>query len=420
MKVAVIGAGISGISAAEYLSEHCEVTLFDKEDRVGGHADTQTIEIDGDTINVDTGFIVFNPENYPRFYELINKYNVNYQDSDMSFAVSNRLSGLEYNATSIKQLFCQKKNLLNPKFYRMIMDITRFYREAGELLKPEYPTPEISLGDYLAQNHYGDYFIHEHIIPMASALWSGEADLIMEFPAKYLVSFMNNHKMMQVSERPVWKTITGGSKQYLKAITKQAAFKVRLGAVIKTIKRKDDTVTLVLDSSEERFDAVILACHSDQALKLLEQPSTLEDEVLSAIRYQKNEICLHWDERCLPKNRQAWASWNVIKDGKHTDKCTVSYYMNLLQSLPTEIPVIVSLNMNEDIDPSKVWKYIEYDHPVYTQATIDAQRKRSLIQGQNNTYFCGAYWGWGFHEDGARSGLEAAKELLSSINHVTE
>lgn len=420
MKVAVIGAGISGISAAEYLSEHCNVTVFEKNPRIGGHADTQCIDVDGQEVDVDTGFIVFNPENYPHFFQLLKKYRVEYQDSDMSFAVSNRVSGLEYNATSIDQLFCQRKNFLNPKFYRMIRDITRFYKEAHELLNAEYPYPDISLGDYLKKNQYGDYFIHEHIIPMASALWSGKAELIMDFPARYLVSFMNNHKMMQVSQRPVWKTICGGSKNYLGAIAKQAEFDIKTSTSIQTIKRTQEGVDIVLNDRTEKFDAAIMACHSDQALSLLESPSKEEREVLSAIRYQKNEVCLHRDTSCLPSNRKAWGSWNVLRDEKSKDKCTVSYYMNLLQSLPTKTPVIVSLNMNDDIEPSKAWKYLEYEHPVYTQETIDAQQKRDSLQGKANTYFCGAYWGWGFHEDGARSGVEAAQALLDDMNDVRE
>jgi len=411
LKVAIIGSGISGISAAEYLSDKCEVTVYEKNSKVGGHADTHTIDVDGESIDVDTGFIVFNPDNYPRFLELLNKYNVAYKDSDMSFAVSNRFSGLEYNATNINKLFCQRRNIFNPKFLRMIRDITRFYKEAPALL--EEVSNNISLGEYLRVNGYSDYFTNEHIIPMASALWSGKADLIMDFPARYLVAFMQNHNMMQISDRPVWKTVSGGSRQYLKAITEKASFDVSLNASIAKVERTEHGVTLHFSGGEEhQFDHVIFACHSDQALKLLDEPTSSEREVLGAIKYQRNEICLHWDVALLPKKKKAWASWNVIRNEISKVQCTVSYYMNLLQSLPTERPVIVSLNMSEQVDTKKVWKYLEYEHPVYTQKTIDAQNRRPELQGKMSSYYCGAYWGWGFHEDGARSGLEAAQQLL--------
>lgn len=411
MKVAVIGSGISGISAAEYLSEKCDVTVFEKNGRVGGHADTHRIDIGGEEIDVDTGFIVFNPDNYPRFSQLLEKYQVAYKDSDMSFAVSNRFTGLEYNATNLNTLFCQRRNLLNPKFYRMIKDIIRFYREASELLEDEFS--DVSLGEYLRTNKYSDYFINEHIIPMASALWSGKADLIMDFPAKYLVAFMKNHNMMQLDNRPVWKTIDGGSKKYLQAITEKANFTVKLNSTIKHIVRDTANVKIVMeDGTEDIYDHIVMACHSDQALMLLENPTPQEDAVLGAIKYQRNEICLHWDTELLPRNKNAWASWNVLRNESSKEQCTVSYYMNLLQSLPTSMPVIVSLNMSEQVDDSKVWKYLEYEHPVYTQDTIEAQKRKIDIQGRNRSYFCGAYWGWGFHEDGARSGLEAAQQLL--------
>lgn len=417
MKVAVIGSGISGISAAEYLSDKCDVTIYEKNDRVGGHADTHRINVGDKEIDVDTGFIVFNPDNYPRFFQLLKKYEVSYKDSDMSFAVSNQFTGLEYNATNINKLFCQRKNLFNPKFYRMIKDIMRFYREASELLKED--SSDISLGQYLKEKNYSEYFINEHIIPMASALWSGKADLIMDFPAKYLVAFMQNHNMMQIDNRPTWKTVEGGSKQYLKAITEKADFKVRLNTTIRTVVRASQRVTIALDDgAEEHYDKVIMACHSDQALMLLDKTTDLEEAVLGAIKYQKNDVCLHSDTSLLPRNKKAWASWNVIRNEVSKEQCTVSYYMNLLQSLPTSTPVIVSLNMNEQVDTDKVWKYLQYEHPVYTQDTIDAQNQKGNIQGKHQTYYCGAYWGWGFHEDGARSGLEAAKQLLRDSGYA--
>lgn len=415
MKIAVIGAGISGLSAADILSEQHQVTVFEANEQIGGHADTHQIQVDGKVIAVDTGFIVFNPDNYPTFMELINKYSVKYQDSDMSFAVSNRISGLEYNASSINQLFSQRKNLFNPRFYRMIKDIFRFYKESKHLLVED---SDISLGDYLKQNQYSPMFIDEHIIPMTCALWSGDSQTIYNFPAKFLVAFMNNHKMMQAFDRPVWKTILGGSREYLKAIEENCQFTISKGATITRVTRNSKSITIEFKDQTSEFDKVVFACHSDQALRLIQEPTAEEQHVLGAIGYQENTICLHRDETVLPVNPNAWASWNVLIDEASSKQCTVSYYMNLLQSLPTQAPVIVSLNMQQKIDPDKIWKTIKYHHPIYNQSTINAQKNKHLVQGGKNSYFCGAYWGWGFHEDGARSGKEAALQLLKDIEHA--
>lgn len=415
MNIAIIGAGISGITAAEHLAEEHQVTLFESNSKIGGHADTHSINVEGKYIDVDTGFIVFNPENYPTFCSLLDKYNVHYQESDMSFAVSNQKSGFEYNATSIPQLFCQKSNLFRPRFYRMLYDIFRFYRESTELLNDQ---TDVSLGQYLEVKGYSQTFIDEHIIPMACALWSGDSQIILDFPAKYLIAFMNNHNMLKAFERPVWKTIKGGSKAYLEAFSKNAKFSIKVDSQIKSVKRTDDKVFIRVNDKELQFDKVIFSCHSDQALRILEHPSIEEKKVLGAIKYQKNFIQLHHDTSVLPKRKKAWASWNVLLNDKSQLQCTVSYYMNLLQSLDVNTPVIVSLNMQDAILPEKVWLEKTYSHPVYTKETIDAQKKKPLIQGNNNSYYCGAYWGWGFHEDGARSGLEAAEQLLSDIKRA--
>ena len=423
MKVAVIGGGISGLAAAERLASSMDVTLFEQADRIGGHADTQTIEIieqDGShkCIDVDTGFIVFNPDNYPTFYSLLQKYQVPYKDSDMSFAVSNQLTGLEYNAGTLNGLFSQRKNLINPKFYRMLKDIFRFYREAGELLEEAPKNGDITLGDYLKNNGYSQQFIDEHILPMACALWSGDSELIMDFPARYLVAFMNNHQMMQAFNRPVWKTIEGGSRTYVQAIIQNAGFEVKLNCPINKVIRNHQSVWLHTSEGKQEFDYVIFACHSDQALQMLEQPTQHETDILGAIEYQENQITLHCDPALMPKKKRAWASWNVIIDETSRQQCTVSYCMNLLQSLKTETPVIVSLNMAERVAPDKIWKQLTYHHPVYTQATINAQQQRDIIQGKQRSYYCGAYWGWGFHEDGARSGVQAAEQLLKDANYA--
>lgn len=420
MRVAVIGGGISGITAAERLAYDMDVTLFESAAKLGGHADTHQIDVEDEqgghkTIAVDTGFIVFNPENYPVFDGLLQKYQVPYKDSDMSFAVSNKLTGLEYNAGTLNGLFSQRKNMISPSFYRMLRDIFRFYREAGELLGGESSE---TLGDYLKRNNYSRQFINEHILPMACALWSGDSELILDFPARYLVAFMNNHQMMQAFNRPVWKTVAGGSKSYIDAVAKNAGFQVKLSCPINKVIRNHQTVWLHTAEGKQEFDYVIFACHSDQALSMIEGPSNEEKEILGSIKYQENQITLHSDTGLLPSKRRAWASWNVMIDEKTSKQCTVSYYMNLLQSLETDTPVIVSLNMAERVNPDLVWKQLTYHHPVYTQATINAQQNKELIQGLNRSYFSGAYWGWGFHEDGARSGLEAAEQLLKDAGYA--
>ncbi|NVK21760.1 MAG: FAD-dependent oxidoreductase [Kangiellaceae bacterium] len=415
MKVAVIGSGISGLSAADCLASKHDVTVYEASPTIGGHADTHTIKVENKEIAVDTGFIVFNPENYPTFMSLLDKYGVAYKDSDMSFSVTNRITGLEYNATTLNKLFCQRRNLLNPKFYRMISDIFRFYKEGKELLNS---SSDISLGQYLNDNNYSKIFIQDHIIPMTCALWSGDTRTIFEFPAKFLVAFMNNHNMMQAFDRPVWKTIAGGSRQYLNAISDNCNFTIQTDSKVECLTRDNDSVVLNVNGQNKRFDKVIFACHGDQVLDLLDNPSAEEQHVLQAIPYQKNIITLHSDSDVLPKRKSAWASWNVLIDERSSEQCTVSYYMNLLQSLETKVPVIVSLNMQEQIDANKVWKEITYHHPVYNKHTINAQKNLKLIQGKNNSYFCGAYWGWGFHEDGARTGKQAAEALLQDLAYA--
>ncbi|WP_251358402.1 NAD(P)/FAD-dependent oxidoreductase [Kangiella sp. TOML190] len=413
MKVAIIGSGISGIAAAEKLYQHCDVTIFEKNEKVGGHADTQTIFVDDKTLKVDTGFIVFNPENYPTFFTLLKKYQVAYQDSDMSFAVTNRMNGLEYNASSLDQLFCQRKNLISPKFYRMIWDIFRFYREAKELLDSDM---QINLGEYLKKKRYSQYFIDEHLIPMASALWSGDSSAIMQFPASYLVAFMNNHRMLQAFNRPVWKTIQGGSETYLNSILESISIKLKLNSAISSVERHHAGVRIITNSDAYDFDKVIFASHSDQTLKMIADPTHDEKWLLGNIGYQENTMQLHTDTKVLPKNKKAWASWNMLNDERTSKACRVSYYMNLLQSLNTQTPIIVSLNMQDKVNKGKILKEIIYHHPIYNQAAIEAQKQKHLIQGGQHSYYCGAYWGWGFHEDGALSGIEAAKALLKDIN----
>jgi len=412
MKIAVIGSGISGISAAWGLSHQHEVSLFESADRLGGHTHTHDLQMAGKTYRIDSGFIVHNPENYPLFSGFLNELQVPTQATEMSFAVRNQATGMYYNAHSLGTLFCQKRNLLSPKFYGMIRDIRRFYRECPALLNCTDDGP--SLGQYLQQNRYGAMFIDNHLIPMASALWSSPSRSILEFPAKYLVAFMDNHHMLQISDRPQWRVLANGSKSYIEALEKKWRVDVRLNSEVSRVSRNDSFIGIHTPDGEQVFDQVVFACHSDQALKLLEAPTQAETDILGAIRYQDNETILHHDASVLPPDRKAWAAWNA-NISEHADRqCTVSYCMNILQGIESTEPFIVSLNQRERIDPARILAVMHYQHPVYSHEMVRAQRRRHEINGHNRSWFCGAYWGFGFHEDGFRSGHEVAQALLGT------
>lgn len=409
MKIAIIGSGIAGLGAAWRLSQHHEVVLFEKDSRLGGHTHTHDVEQDGQSFRIDTGFIVHNPMNYPLLTRMFDEIGVASQDTTMSFAVRNDATGMEYNATDLDRLFVQRRNLLSPGFWRMVREIPRFYRECPALLQTADDGP--TLGDYLRANGYSERFARDHLIPMASALWSSPSDQVLAFPAKYLVRFMDNHHMLQVKNRPQWRVVRGGSSSYIPAIERHWNAQVRLDAAVHGIRRDADGVTLRIGAEELRFDQVVLACHSDQALAILEDATTQEREVLGAIPYQENDVVLHTDRSVLPRDPRAWAAWNVVVPREPGADCTVSYCMNLLQSVQSKNPFVVSLNQTAAIDPSRILARMRYHHPVYTHQSVAAQSRRGEINGVNRTWFAGAYWGFGFHEDGLRSGIEVARAL---------
>ncbi len=326
----------------------------------------------------------------------------------MSFAVSNRVTGMEYNATSLRTLFCQKSNLFKPKFYRMLLDIKRFYGQAEEIMASD---TDVGVFEYLRQHQYSDYFIEEHIIPMVSALWSGDFASVQDYPLVFMLQFMKNHQMLQINQRPEWRTIKQGSKAYVKAIEEHMTGKIKLETTVYAVNRGGAQIEVVTQCGAETFDYVVFATHTDTSLQMLSQPSMTEQVALNGIPYVENHMDLHTDASLLPKNKKAWASWSVNKHAKAKPVCTVNYYMNLLQSLPCDTPVVVSLNQNEYIDPNKILVSKKYHHPVYTRDTLVAQKQIQQLQGEQNTYYCGAYLGWGFHEDGARSGVEVANLL---------
>lgn len=412
-RIAVVGSGIAGLASAWWLSQRHDVTLFERSDRLGGHTHTHDIELDGRHYAVDTGFIVFNALHYPLLTALFDELGVQSQPTTMSFSVHDAASGLEYNATSLDTLFCQRRNLVSPAFWRMLLDLRRFYREAPTLLQGDGDGP--TLGDYLAQRGYGRLFVEDHLVPMACALWSSPVANVLGFPARYLVRFMANHQMLQVQGRAPWRVVRGGSARYIDALRGRWRVRVRVGDPVHAVHRRGEGVDIDTASGRHAFDDVVLACHSDEALALLRDADHREREVLGAIRYQRNEVVLHTDERLLPRDRKAWAAWNAHVPATPADACTVSYWMNLLQGLDTPRPLVVTLNRSEAVRPDRVLRRMEYAHPVHEHAMVRAQARRHEIQGRRRTWFAGAYWGWGFHEDGIRS----ARELVDAFEAAT-
>jgi len=410
MKIAIIGSGIAGNVAAYHLSREHDITVFEAGDHAGGHTHTHAIEQDGQPYHVDTGFIVFNDWTYPNFIALLDELGVPSQESAMSFSVRAEDSGIEYNGTSLNTLFAQRRNLLRPSFLRMIRDILRFNREAPALLAST--GDDITLGDYLTAQRYSRAFIEHYIIPMGAAIWSTDAENMQRFPARYFVRFFHNHGMLSVDQRPQWRVIQGGSARYVEKLTAPFRERIRLRAPVEWIRRLPGQVLVKARGLEtERYDQVFLACHSDQALALLADASASEREVLGAIPYQENEAVLHTDTRLLPRRKLAWAAWNYHVLPQARQRVALTYNMNILQGLNAPTPLLVTLNHSAAIDPAKIIKRVSYQHPLYTRAGVAAQARQAEINGPLNTYFCGAYWRFGFHEDGVVSALNALEHF---------
>jgi predicted NAD/FAD-binding protein len=408
MKIAIIGSGISGNTLAYHLNSNHQITLFESNSRVGGHSHTHEIEIFNQKLNVDTGFIVFNKKTYPHFLNLLHELKVPYENSAMSFSVKDSQKDFEYNGTNLNALFAQRKNLISPTFYKMIKEILRFNKNSTLLLKNN---EEISLGEYLDREAYSDFFKKYYILPMGSAIWSSDVKTMMTFPAKFFVRFFDNHGMLNINDRPQWLTITGGSINYVKKLISPFEKKIKLNSQIKSVERKNDHVAIQFHDRTERFDWVFFACHSDEALKLIKSPTQDEKNVLKAIPYTDNEVILHFDERFMPRRKLAWAAWNYHVTEDSSSPVSLTYNMNILQNLKTNVPVLVTLNPQEKIDKHKIIKKLSYAHPQYSLKSIEAQSKHHLISGVNRTSFAGAYWGNGFHEDGVKSAIDAIEQF---------
>lgn len=412
-KIAVVGSGISGLSCAWLLSKAHDVTLYEKDDRLGGHTNTVTIPIQGKDIAVDTGFIVFNPVNYPNLVKFFETLHIPSVETDMSFSVSVNQGDLEYSGTGMSGLLAQKKNLLRPSFWQMIRDLMRFYRESGEMLNRE-DVDQISLRELLNIHGYSNAFIYNHLLPMGAAIWSTPVEKMLNYPASSFLRFCRNHGLVQLKDRPQWRTVNGGSKQYIDKIAETLEGKIRLNSRIHKIIRHPTHIT-ILDhhGHSEHYDDVVLACHSDQALKLLETPSELEQKLLSCFPYQRNKAYLHQDDRLMPQRRSVWSSWNYLSEGERdlTQSVSVTYWMNTLQPLNTGQNLFVSLNPLREPGKESIHRTFFYDHPEFGRDALANQKRLWELQGVQRTWYCGAYFGYGFHEDGLQAGLAVAEQL---------
>ncbi|MBA64192.1 MAG: FAD-dependent oxidoreductase [Candidatus Marinimicrobia bacterium] len=415
MKIAIIGSGISGLTASYLLNRSHNIILFEKNDYVGGHTHTHEINHDGKIWNVDSGFIVYNEWTYPNFIKLLDQLGVERQVTRMGFSVKSLSKNLEYAGHSLNALFAQRSNLFSPSFFRMLGSMKRFNKEAKRDLQSLDET--ITLDQYLQKNNYPIEFIENYIIPIGAAIWSTVPSNMLNIPAMFFIRFFNNHGLLQILDRPKWWVIKGGSYQYVKKIIADFKQSIRLSTPVNSIKRNKESVIIRYGSQnqEEEFDAVVLATHSNQALQLLEEPSGKEKEILSLLPYQRNDAVLHFDESILPKRKLAWSSWNYLLDKNKEDPVALTYNMNILQGLNSSKTFCVTLNSLEMIDKSKIIKNLSYEHPLFTIDGIRAQKRKSEISGHNNTFYCGAYWRNGFHEDGVVSALDVCSQFGESL-----
>lgn len=408
LEIAVIGSGISGLSAAWLLSSRHEVTLYEIDRRLGGHSNTVLAPTGGASIPVDTGFIVYNEVTYPNLTAMFSHLGVETEATDMSFAVSIDGGRLEYAGSDLAGLIAQPANLLRPRFYAMMADLLRFYRQAPrDLGKLE----GVTLGEYLARNNYGRAFREDHLYPMAAAIWSTPAADVGAYPAEAFIRFCDNHGLLKISNRPQWRTVKGGSRAYVARLSEPLAGQVMIGRDVRIVERAAGGVVIEDGTTRRRFDKVLVACHADQALDLIRAPTEAEQRILGAFRYSRNEAVLHGDERLMPRRRAAWSAWNYLATSDHSTGPSVTYWMNRLQHLDPSVPLFVTLNPLVEPRVDRVYCQFTYEHPQFDQRAIEAQRQLWTLQGVGNVWFAGAYFGAGFHEDGLQAGLAAAEAM---------
>lgn len=403
-KLAIIGSGISGLISAYILNQEYDIEIYEKNDYIGGH--THTVKVDN--VGIDTGFIVFNNKTYPNFKKIIDKLKIPYQKAEMSFSVNNKELNLEYKGHNLNTLFSDRFNIFRPKFYRLIFDILKFNKIAKRLDNAD----NITLGEFLQRHKFGNFFTYGYILPMGSAIWSMGIDDMLSFPTTLFCKFFNNHGLLNIKKRPEWYTIQGGSSNYIPKLIESFINKIHLSTQIQKIVNKNDKVVLKFDNNLEiEYDAVICACHSDQALLMIDNPTPEQKNVLCNIQYSKSLVTLHTDTNLLPKFTLAHASWNYLSINSSNKMATLTYNMNILQNLNLDKTYCVTLNADDLIDQNKVIAKFEYEHPIYSIAAVKAQNLFEYISGVNNIYFCGAYWANGFHEDGVNSAIRVAKQL---------
>ena len=406
MKFAVVGGGIAGLTTAYLLSKRFDVTLYEAGAKVGGHTHTVEVDTDEGMVPVDMGFIVFNEENYPNFVRLLDQLGVASKPGDMSFGVSSERSGTEYKASSLGTLFAQRRNAFSPSFHRMLVDVARFRKRARGLLSNGNGY-DPSLGDYLRDGGYSRRFIDEFIVPMGAAIWSASPGRMDEFPARTLLRFFENHRFLEAREQPVWRTVDGGSRTYVDRIVKHLGERVRMRSAVRHVRRSADYVEIATHEDTARFDHVVIGAHSNQALGMLDKPTRSEEEILGAIPYQPNDTVLHTDTAVMPRTKRAWASWNVRVPKDPASAVNVTYHSNRLQAFEHSDEFLVTLNRTGEIRPERVVERQNFDHPIFNFDGLRAQSRREEISGRNRTSYCGAYWGYGFHEDGVKSAIDA-------------
>ena len=414
MRIAIIGTGISGLTSAYLLSEDHEVVVYEANSYIGGHTNTVDVSLNGQQYAVDTGFIVFNEKTYPHFVKLMRRLGVGWQNSVMSFSVQCEKTGLEFSPSTLNSLFIQRRNLLRPSFYRMLWDAMRFKRDSEALLESD--DYGLTLAEFLTGKGYSQAFVQHFIVPMGAAVWSTDPVKFNEFPARYFAQFFKNHGFLDVKDQPQWLTIKGRSRQYIKPITQSYVDQIRLNCPVASVRRYPDHVEIQpQNEAAEKFDQVVIAAHSDQALALLDDPTDAEKNILGVIPYQENQAVLHCDESLLPSKKAAWASWNYHIPQEDLGRVAVTYDMNILQRIGAPRELCVSLNLAKAIDPVKIYRELIYHHPVYNPESLAARHSHREINGVNRTYYAGAYWGYGFHEDGVASALEVCKHFGKTL-----
>jgi uncharacterized protein len=417
MKIAIVGTGISGLTSAYLLHRDHDVHVFEANDYIGGHTNTIEVKEHNRIIPIDTGFIVFNEHNYPNLCQLFDVLNVESRDSDMSFSVYCEKTGLEYNGTDMNRVFSQRRNIFNPAFLGMLKDIMRFHEHAPSTLKKGIDDI-ITVAEYASRYEYSQKFIEYYLVPLGASLWSCPADKFRQFPIKFVLEFLDNHCMLQVNDRPQWKTVVGGSYQYIAPLIQQFIDRIHLNSPVNSIVRKNNRVELFLsDGVVEKFDEVILATHADTSRRLVKNIEAEERSLLELFEYQYNEAVLHTDVNVLPKKKRTWASWNYRIPATENNHVAVTYNMNMLQGIESEYSYNVSLNQTRDINPEKIIKRINYHHPVFQPGRDLAQSQHHKMIRRRGISYCGAYWGYGFHEDGVRSAIavgEAYDQVLAA------